>query len=63
VVCRVRGCPVLMVLREAPHEAESDASRVLRYMHVGPSIVPERMVLGVLDGGEFDEVEREFIIC
>ncbi|KAF2814225.1 uncharacterized protein BDZ99DRAFT_437051 [Mytilinidion resinicola] len=63
VVCRVRGCPVLMVLREAPHEAESDAPRVLRCMHVGPSIVPERMVLGVLDGGEFDEMERELIIC
>ena len=63
VVCRVRGCPVLMVLREAPHEAESDAPSELRYMHVGPAIVPERMVPGVLDGGEFGEVEREFVIC
>ncbi|KAF2489003.1 hypothetical protein BU16DRAFT_220854 [Lophium mytilinum] len=63
VVCRVRGCPVLMVLRETPHEAESDAPHVLRCMHVGPSIVPERMVLGVLDGGEFNEMERELIIC
>jgi hypothetical protein len=64
-VCRVRGCPVLMVLREAPpHEAaESDAPRVMRCRHVGPSIVPEGMVLGVLDGGQFGEVEREFVIC
>lgn len=62
VVCRVRGCPVLIVLRETPHEAESDAPRVLRYMHVGPSIIPERIVPGVLDGGEFNEVKREFII-
>jgi hypothetical protein len=65
VVCRVRGCPVLMVLREAPaHEAaETDGPRVMRCRHVGPSIVPERMVRGVLDGGEFGEVEREFVIC
>jgi hypothetical protein len=62
VVCRVRGCPVLMVLREIPHEVESDAPRVLQCMHVGPSIVPERMVPGMLDGGEFNEVESEFTI-
>jgi hypothetical protein len=62
VVCRVRGCPVLLVLREAPHEAESDAPRALRCMHVGPCIIPERMVLGVLDGVEFNEVERDIII-
>ena len=88
VVCRVRRCPVLMVLREAvsddePYDVESSASgeaerdiacemegdilcepeghtaNTLHYMHVGPSIIPERMV----SGSEFDEVEREFVIC
>tara|TARA_R110002003_G_scaffold55_4_gene4947 strand:+ start:3057 stop:5195 length:2139 start_codon:yes stop_codon:yes gene_type:complete len=63
VVCRVRGCPVLMVLREASQVTESDAPGVSPWMHVGPCIVPERMVAGVLDGGEFGEVEREFVLC
>ena len=61
MVCRVRGYPVLMVLREIPHKAESDTPRVLRCMHVGPSIVPERMMPRELNGNEFNKV-KEFII-
>lgn len=62
VVSRVRGSPVLMVLREAPHKTESATSDVLRCVYVGPAIIPERMVPGVLDGSSFDEMKRDLII-
>lgn len=62
LVCRVRGSPVLMVLRRIPETAEAEGSHILQCMHVGPCIVPERMVPGKLDGSDYNEVEAEFVL-
>lgn len=62
LVCRVRGSPVLMVLRKTPQAMKAESSHVLQCMHVGPCIVPERMASGKLDGSEYNEMEMEFVL-
>jgi hypothetical protein len=62
LICRVRGSPVLMVLREISRGHSSDGPPEMHCMHVGPCIVPERMVSGKADGSEFGEIEKDFVL-
>jgi hypothetical protein len=70
LVCRVRGSAVLLTLRRIDNsasevtrtEAETEASVTICCAHIGPTIVPTRMKLGVIDGAEFGEKAVNFRI-
>ncbi|KAI6364618.1 hypothetical protein MCOR25_005623 [Pyricularia grisea] len=74
LVCRVRGSPALMTLRRiqgsvgfsntatVESDAGADDDVTISCAHVAPTIVPERMVRGVTDIGEFGEKPAKFRI-
>jgi hypothetical protein len=70
LVCRVRGSPVLMMLRRIKDSSASQGTKrgtgtdaaPISCAHIGPTVVPARMKRDVVDGGEFDEKAADFRI-
>ena len=72
LVCRVRGQPVLMTLRRIRDSCASEgttskvtsieAAASICCAHIGPTIVPARMKMGIIDGIEFGEMATNFRI-
>ncbi|KAI0099037.1 heterokaryon incompatibility protein-domain-containing protein [Nemania sp. FL0031] len=72
LVCRVRGSPVLMTLRQIHHDYAGPGTRTgpgpktdaapIFCAHIGPTIVPARIKRGVVDGSKFGEKAAHFRI-
>lgn len=71
VVCRVKGSAVLMTLRKidvtdngelSTATAGSGEDTSIACTHIGPTILPERMKQGAIDGSEFGENAANFRI-
>jgi hypothetical protein len=64
LICRIRGSAVLMTLRSSTPGSSMDVGQAEEMMctHVGPSVVPARMVEGKTDGAMFGERPMRFRI-
>ncbi|KAF2726553.1 hypothetical protein EJ04DRAFT_571167 [Polyplosphaeria fusca] len=71
LVCRVKGSAVLMTVRRVDESSanvvvetatENQAAMSIRCAHIGPTVVPARMMRGVIDGAEFGEKTANFRI-
>jgi len=72
LVCRVRGSAVLMTLRRIKDSGAGEVAKTgtgtgadvgeISCVHIGPTVVPERMKRSVVDGREFGEKSATFRI-